>query len=255
MTIVAPVRQSRFNRGMKAASGAALCVVLLASAVAMADTFYRYHDSKTGRDVFVNRLDQVPQKYRGQAKIVLDGAAQTEADRVKQVALPLPPDDGVAEKLIKKWIPAEDTTQANLNHATTGRSVWKNGPAIAAAAVDAKLGRAGATPLVQEERDRLGRLATRALVVSAVAALCAFVVWVVLIVCAFRDKHPGWGVLMLFVSPLAYLYLLLHFAKGKPLLKTAASLGLLSPALVALWAAWQFYAWFHLVVQARGGRV
>jgi hypothetical protein len=60
---------------------------------------------------------------------------------------------------------------------------------------------------------------------------------------------------MLLLWPVSYFYLLLHFAKGRLLLKSGAALGLLSPALVALWVAWRFYSWFQLVVHARRGRV
>ena len=239
---------------MKAASGVALCVALLASA-AVADTFYRYHDSKTDRDVFVNRLEQVPRKLRSQARVVFESGTLANQDEIKQVAPGVASDDGLPEKLIKGLAPAASPSATDLERASTGKSLWKDGGAIAAAAVDARLGRAGAKPLVPDERLNLGRLVFKAIVLGAVAMLCAFIVWVVLIVCAFRDKYYGWGVAIFLFWPLGQLYLLLHVAKGRPLLKTAASLGLLSPALVGLWTAWRFYDWFRLVVWARGGHM
>ena len=58
---------------MKTGLGVVLCIVLW-SATGRADTFYQYRDKSTGRDVFVNRLDQIPRKYRDQAKIVIESA-------------------------------------------------------------------------------------------------------------------------------------------------------------------------------------
>ena len=56
---------------MKTGLGVVLCMVLW-SATGRADTFYQYRDKSTGRDVFVNRPDQIPRKYRGQAKLVME---------------------------------------------------------------------------------------------------------------------------------------------------------------------------------------
>jgi hypothetical protein len=243
---------------MKAATGAALCIAwLLASAAAMADTFYRYRDKAAGRDVFVNRLEQVPRQYRRQAKVVFESGGLANQDDLIQQAPKAPSDDGLADKLIKDLVPktARSASDAATRYASAGKGFLNRGPAAAAEAVDAKLSKAGAMPLGDEERAQLARLLMTTIWAGAAAGLWAFVVWVILIAHAFRDKRPGWGALMIVLSPLAYVYLILHFGKGRPFLKTACALGLLSPGLVALWGAWQFYSWFHIVAQVRGGHL
>lgn len=241
---------------MKAATSAVLCAALLISATAAADTFYRYRDSKTGRDVFVNRLEQVPLKLRPQAKVVLESGALANQDEVKQTPPSKPPeDDGVAERMIKQLAPTASDGTEYLARAQAGRGSWKNPIGVTASMVDSRLARAGAKPLDPEERASLARLLGVSVYVFVATALCAFIVWLVLVVCAFRDKHPVWGVLMLLLWPASYVYLLLHFAKGRPLPKIGAALGLLSPTLLAALLSWRVYAWFQLVVQARGGRL
>ena len=81
---------------MKPATLVALCAVL-ASAAALADTFYRYRDQATGRDVFVDRLEQVPKRYRSQTKIVFESGSIENQDSAKRTAPLSPPDDGLAE--------------------------------------------------------------------------------------------------------------------------------------------------------------
>lgn len=228
-------------------------MAILASVTALGDTFYRYRDSKTGRDVFVDRLEQVPPRFRDQAKVVFDTGALANPDEVKQATPPRPVDDGLADKLIKELAPAADGAK-DLQHASANPGSWRDPAGVAATAVNAKLGRAGAKSLDEAERVRLAGFIRTALYLSLAALLCAFAVWLVLVVCAFRDQHPVWGVLIILLWPASYLYLLFHFAKGRLVLKTVAGLGLLSPTLVALWASWRFYAWFQLVVRARGGQ-
>jgi len=240
---------------MKAATGAVLVVALLACLPTMetkAATFYRYLDSKTGRDVFVDRLEQVPSKFRPQAKVVFDTGALANPDEVKQAAPP-PADDGLADQLIKELAPAATDGAKDLRHASADRGSWRDPAGIAATTVNAKLARAGARSLDEAERTSLAGFIRTALSLAVVAVLFAFVAWLVLVVCAFRDQHPVWGVLMLLLWPASYLYLMIHFAKGRLALKTVAGLGLLSPTLVALWVSWRFYAWFQLIAHARGG--
>ncbi len=241
---------------MNSATGAVLCAALLVSATAAADTFYRYRDNKTGRDVFVDRLEQVPLKLRSQAKVVFESGALANQDETKQTQPPKPADDdGIAEKMIKQLAPEASDSAKDLERASADGKSWRNPAGVAASTVNAKLARVGAKLLEPEERAGLGRLIGVAVYLFGAAVLCAFIVWLVLVVCAFRDEHPVWAVLMLLLWPVSYLYLLIHFAKGRRLLKTGAALGLLAPSLVALWVSWRFYAWFQLVAHARGGRL
>lgn len=238
---------------MKIGLGVVLCIVLW-SAKGRADTFYQYRDKSTGRDVFVNRLDQIPRKYRDQAKLVMEiantpttpasdsTAGQNENAATEPSATPI-----MVEPL--------RSTGVDLRRAAAGKNLWKDGPAIARALVDAKLIKAGTSPLTEPERAQFSRLLLTIVALSIVAALFAFVVWIVMIVTAVRDGHPWWGLFIFLFSPLAYVYLLVHIEKGNLPFKLVCAFGMLSPALVGLGGAWRFYSWFHAVIQARGGHV
>jgi len=238
---------------MKTGLGVVLCIgFVLWSAASQADTFYQYRDKSTGRDVFVNRLDQIPRKYRNQAKIVIQSAdAPKTADdgTGKDESTPAAPSSAptIAEPL--------RSTGMDLRKAVAGKNLWKEGPAIASALVDAKLLKAGTSPLSEPERAQFSRLLWTIVVLSMVAGLFAFVVWIVLIVTAIRDGHPWWALFIFLLSPLAYVYLFVHTDKGRWPFKLVCAFGLLSPALVGLGGAWRFYSWFHAVIQARGGHV
>jgi hypothetical protein len=238
---------------MKTGLGVVLCIVLW-STTGRADTFYQYRDRSTGRDVFVNRLDQIPRKYRSQAKIVIDSA-----DSPKPSARLSPAEaeeSGVPEpKAIPRAAEPPRSTSAELRKAMVGKNLWKDGPAIVSAVVDARLIKAGTNPLTAPERAQLSQLLLTIFVLSVVAGLFAFVVWVVMIVSALRDGHNGWAMLIFLLMPLAYVYLFVHAGKGRWPFKLVCAFGMLSPALVGLAGAWRCYGWFHTIVQARGGHV
>jgi hypothetical protein len=234
--------------------GVVLCIgFVLGSTTGHADTFYKYRDRSTGRDVFVNRLDQIPRKYRGQAKIVIESAdpPKTGADGRPAVA-----DENTAEEPVATPVTAEPRRAAgvDLRRALEGRNLWKNGPAIACAMVDTKLTEAGRNPLTEPERAQFSRLLLTTFVWSMVAGLFAFVAWVVMIVIALRNGHNWWALFMFLFSPLAYLYLFVHAGRGRWPFKLIGAFSMLSPALVALAGVWRFYGWFQAVIQARGGR-
>jgi hypothetical protein len=238
---------------MKIGLGVAVCIgFVLWSAASQADTFYQYRDRGTGRDVFVNRLDQIPRKYRGQAKIVIQSS-----DIPNAAASDTGTDESATTTPSTAPTTAEPlrSTGLDLRKAAAGKNLWKEGPAIASALVDAKLLKAGTSRLTEPERAQFSRLLWTIVVLSMVAALFAFVVWVVMIVIAVRDGHPWWGLFIFLFSPLAYVYLFVYVEKGRRLFKTVCAFGMLSPALVGLGGAWRFYSWFHAVIQARGGHV
>ena len=240
---------------MKTGLGVFFCIgFVLWSATGRADTFYQYRDKSTGRDVFVNRLDQIPRKYRSQAKIVIESAdspkpsAEVSPAAAEESAAPEP-------KAISAAAEPAHSTGADLRKAIAGRNLWKDGPAIASAVVDARLIKAGTIPLTEPERAQFGHLLLTILVLSLVASFFAFVVWVVMIVSALRDGRNGWALFIFLFAPLAYVYLFVHAGKGRWPFKLICAFGMLSPALVGLAGAWRFYGWFHAVVQARGGHV
>jgi hypothetical protein len=240
---------------MKTRLGAILCIgFVLWSAAGQADTFYKYRNRSTGRDVFVNRLDQIPRQYRSQAKVVMEVAnSPTTAASDPEVG----EKEGAAPEPSAAPALAEPlrATGVDLRRALAGRSLFKDGPAVACGMVDAKLIKAGTSPLTEPERAQLGRLLLTILVLSAVACLFAFIVWVVMIVSALRDGHKLWALFIFLFAPLAYVYLFVHAGKGRAAFKLACTFGMLSPALVGLAGAWRFYGWFRAIIQARGGHI
>jgi len=233
-----------------------LCCLGLAlwSGLAAADTYYKYRDKRTGRDVFVNSLDQVPRRYRAQAKVVLETADQpAEPEQKPQetvIETPPPP----ARPTVRISAPAAEQP-FDLRRALEDKNLLKDGPVIAADALDAKLVHAGAKPLTATERANLRTLVLALAIAGIAAAIAACVVWIMMIVAAVRDGRTLWAVLIILFSPLAYLYLFLYAGKGRPLFKTVGALVMLSPALVGLVGAWRFYVFFQAVVQARGGHL
>ena len=240
---------------MKIGLGVVLCVgLVLWGAAGQAETFYKYRDGTTGREVFVNRLDQIPRKYRSQAKVVMDVADRPKVDGYDETTTN---SDTSAPKPTAPNALAEPLRNASvdLRQASRGRNLWKDGPAIASAMVDAKLAKAGTNPLTDEERAKLTGLLMTVLVLSVVAGAFAMIAWIVMIVVAVRDGHPWWGLFIFLVSTLAYVYLFIHIERGRRWFKTICALGLVSPALAGLFGAWRFYGWFHAIIQARGGHV
>jgi len=235
--------------------GAVLCIgFVLWGASAWAETIYKYRDQGTRRDVFVNRLDQIPQKYRSQAKIVLEGASSpssTEGQDQTQAA------DGNSTTRAPGGttgvVDQARSVETGLREAIKGKNLLKDGPAIACAWVDAKLVKAGTTALNESERVQLGSLLTTILVLSVLAGLFAFVVWIVMMVSAIRDGRLVWAVFMFLFAPLAYLYLFMHAGKGRWPFKLTCTFGMLSPALVGLASAWRFHSWLQTIIQSRGG--
>jgi hypothetical protein len=253
--IVAQSHGPRFNRRMKTGLGVVLCIgFVLWGAASLADTFYKYRDKSTGRDVFVNRMDQIPRQYRSQAKVVMEIA---DVPKTTGDELSVAKNENAAPEPKAAPALAEPVRAAgvDLRKALTGRNLWKDGPAIACGAVDAKLTKAGTSPLTEPERAQLGHLLVTVFALSVVASLFAFVVWVVMIVSAIRDGRNWWALFIFLFAPLAYVYLFVHAGKGRWVFKLVCAFGMLSPALVGLASAWWFYSWFHAVIQARGGHV
>jgi hypothetical protein len=227
--------------------------VALSAAAAAADTFYKYRDKRSGRDVFVNRLDQVPQKYRGEAQIVLEGAdtvttespTEEPAERIEVT----PESKRPTLKTVRAPAPAAE----QVRKALAGNDPWHALPVVAAMVIDAKLAEKGAPPLYANERTQLGDLIVGLVVALLAASLAALVAWIVVFVTALRNGDVLWAILMFLISPLAYLYVFLHGGQGRAVWKTLCTLGMLAPALVGLVGSWRFYAWFAAVIQARGG--
>ena len=240
---------------MRMWAGVVLCIgFTLWTPSALADTIYKYRDKGSGRDVFVNRLDQIPRKYRDQAKIMLESndTSGTRAEEPPTKVAESPAEPPPAPARVSR--PAGDIG-SDLRRALTGKNLWKDGPAVAGEVIDAKLITAGAKPLTAPERADFGGVVTAIIIAAIVTGLLALAAWLVLLITAVRDGRLWWALFMFLFSPLSYVYLFLYAGKGRALFKTACSLGMLSPALVGLVGAWRFHAWFSAVIAARGGRM
>lgn len=221
------------------------------AAVAHADTFYKYRDPKTGRDVFVNRLDQIPRDLRTKAKVVMEVVTPVAKETPSEPTQAPPPDEPPPPAQARANTPPGPDLRALLR----GTGFIKNGPTVAAALVDRRLVQQGAAPLVAHERVQLARLLGRCAGLGLAALVMAFTVWLVLFIGALRGGRFGWAIVMLVLWPAAYLYLFIHGGKGRIVFKLVGAAALVSPAVVGTVAALWFSRWFSLVVQARGGRV
>jgi hypothetical protein len=236
------------------ASVVLLVGLVLTSAAASADTYYKYRDQRTGRDVFVNRLDQVPRKYRSQAKIVLETEEPAaEPDKGSPVEIVPPPTR--ADRPTLRNMPLSPPSGDQLRSALSGKALLRDGPGVASAAIDTQLVNKGAPPLTTAERKSFEDLLILLLIASVVAALAGLVAWVSIMVTAVRDGHLVWAILTFLFSPTGYVYVFVHGGKDRGVWKALCTLGMLAPALVGVVGAWRFYAWFQAVIQARGGKI
>jgi hypothetical protein len=232
---------------MKAWAGVFFCAgLILLGSTALAEGIYQYRNKSTGRDVFVNRLDQVPLKYRSSAKLVVEDAPPESGESSGE---PSPAEtrpstvSAAAKQVVEMGTELRKVSPAG----------WRNPSAIAGHMVDRKLLAAGTRPLGDSERWQLKRLLMTILGFALAASLFSFVVWIVLLVVAFRDGNPWWALFIFLFYPLAYLYLFLVVEKGRRWFKTVCAAGLVAPLLVGLVSAWRFSAWLHTIIVARGG--
>lgn len=238
---------------MRISAGVALATgVALWAAMAAADTYYKYRDKRTGRDVYVNQLEQVPQKYRSQAKIVLE-APGTAADPSQETATQTTGPAAAATTPASGPSPKPSFgLRDDFRRATSNKSLLRDGPAIAAMLVDLKLAASGTRPLTGSERNHLASLLGTIAIAAAVAGLAALAAWIAILVTAIRDERLWWAFFVFLFWPVAYLYLFIHGGKDRTLWKAVCALALLAPTLVAAVGAWRGYAWLLAVFQARG---
>jgi hypothetical protein len=227
--------------------------IVLTSTAAAADTYYRYRDRSTGRDVFVNRLEQVPQKYRSQAKVVFESDLPKTAPGNESPVEIVPPATRTDRPLLRNAQSAPSGAD-ELRAALSGKALLRDGPGVASAAVDTQLVSKGHSPLTAAERKSFRDLIVVVGIASIVAAIIGLVAWIVIIVTAARDGHPWWAVLIFLCSPLGYVYVFFRGGKGRRLWKALCTLGMLTPLLVTAVSVWRFYAWLQAVMLARGGK-
>jgi hypothetical protein len=244
---------------MRTAALAALVVAVLAvlAGAARADSIYKYRDPRTGRDVFVSSLEQVPPEHRAGAQVVVaDGVLVNSAGTATGTAAVAGGGgarpggtvifgDGQPEDLaqnMKRALKQAMGQDFSLRNLSRGMVV----------AMDTVMVRGGKAPLSATEGATLVRLMVTFLVLSLVTGVAGLVVLIILMVHAWRSDHPWWTVLMFFVNILGIVYALLHVESERRLLKFSALFCQIAPFVVGVVAAWQLRSWFVGVMSARG---
>ncbi len=226
---------------------AVLVVSILAALLtgtASADEIWKYRDPVSQRDVFVSKLDQVPPAYRGQAQLMVADGVLVHSE----------PRAGVSGGTVvfgeKALSSSTEAIKSAVRRAMDKDLSLRSLTAATVMAMDAALVKAGKVPITPAESTSLARLLVFVLVALSAAGLAAFAMWVVLMVHAWREGHPGWAVLILLVNLLGLVYALVHVERR--LLRWSAVLSYVAPVLVGVAAAWQLRAWFLAIAAARG---
>lgn len=226
--------------------GTALTLAGLASP-AHAESIFRYRDPNTKRDVFVNRLDQVPAQYRAEAKLVVsDGVL---ADSTNQ-----PDEDAPRGAVIygnKKPAGTMETIERAVRDAGNSGHAAGELERSLTTAIDTTLVGKGKRPLSAAEVAQVKRMAVEAAVVLAVAGLFATVAWILVMVHAFRAEHRWWMVfIMLFQLP-GIVYVLIHVEGKRRWFKFVTLFAQAAPYAVVVAMSWRFFAFFRGILAGR----
>jgi hypothetical protein len=219
-------------------------VLAMAPALVRAESIYRYYDPHTKREVFVNQLDQVPAPQREQAeRIVKDGllvGASGSPDKDTQPGSVIFGTNESAGLLA--------VFKQALNEASDGTAIEKV-ERLVTMLMDTRLVNAGKRPLSAANVVEVVRMLGLAVLALLAASLIATVALILVVVHAFRNSHPVWGFLLLFLPPLGIPYVLVHVERR--LFKYPTLLGQCAPFVVILVAVWRFYDFFTTVMAAR----
>jgi hypothetical protein len=222
------------------ASLAGWLLFILFTPYAVGETIYTYKDLSSGRDVYVNRLEQVPIQYRDQAKPVVWGdPSKALIDRGQ---------GRTASDFGSKG------NQASLQAVgQTLKEVWKEKPLSEIRAtsmihkVDQKLKAQGCKKVGPEKVASFTRMFFLFVVLILITSVASLVAWIVLMFHAYRLRRPWWMILMVLISPLVFIYAVFKVDEAR--VKYLTLLGLLSPILVGVLAAWQSMAWLRPVLE------
>jgi hypothetical protein len=219
-------------------------VLLLAGlpGLVKAESIYRYYDPQTKRDVFVNRLDQVPAQQRERAQpVVADGVLvgtshQAGKDtRQGTVIFGGNPSASMLETLKQALLEAGD-------------GPWDGKfERILTMVMDTGMVKAGKPPLTAAHVLHVAYMVGVAALALSAASLLAIVACIFVMVHAFRNDHPVWGVFILLVPPLGILYVPIHVESKRRWFKWTTLVGQVSPLLVLTIAIWRFYAYFTTI--------
>jgi hypothetical protein len=222
--------------GLASLAGWIFFVLLMPDAVG--ETIYTYKDLSSGRDVYVNRLEQVPIQYRDQAKPVVWGdpslmnrgqgsTASNFRSTGKQASLQAV---GQTLKEVLKEKPLSEIRATSVIHK-----------------VDQKLKAQGCQKVGPEKVASFTRMFVLFVILIIITSAASLAAWIVLMFHAYRLQRPWWMILMVLFSPLVFFYALLKVDEAR--VKYLTILGLLSPVFVGVLAAWQSMAWLRPVLE------
>ena len=211
---------------------------------AQAESIYRYSDPSTKRDVFVNRLDQVPAPYRAEAKLVV-------SDGVLVDSTSLPDKDAPRGAVIygsKTPAGALETIERAVRDATGSGHAAGGLDRALTTAIDTALVGKGKRPLSAGEAAQFKRMLVESAVVLAVLGLFSTVAWILVMVDAFRAEHRWWMVFILLFHLLGIAYVLIHVEGKRRWFKFATLFAQAAPYAVVLAVSWRFVAFFRAIL-------
>jgi hypothetical protein len=211
---------------------------------ARAESIYRYRDANTKRDVFVNRLDQVPAQYRAEAKLIV-------SDGVLVDSIHQPDKDAPRGAVIygnKKPAGALETIEHAVRDATGSGHAAGGLDRALTTAIDTALVGKGKRPLSAREAAQLKRMLVESAVVLAAVGLLSFVAWILVMVHAFRAEHRWWMVFILFFHLLGIAYVLIYVEGKRHWFKFVTLFAQAAPYVVSLAMSWRFVAFFRTIL-------
>jgi hypothetical protein len=211
---------------------------------AQAESIYRYRDPNTKRDVFVNRLDQVPGQYRAEAKLVVSDGVLVDSTSQPDKDAPR----GAVIYGSNKPAGALETIERAVRDATGSGHAAGGLDRALTTAIDTALVARGKPPLSAREVAQFKRMLVESAAVWAVVALLSFVAWILVMVHAFRAEHRWWMVFILLFHLLGIAYVLIHVESKRHWFKFTTLFAQAAPYAVALAMSWRFVAFFKAIL-------
>ena len=211
---------------------------------ARAESIYRYRDPNTKRDVFVNRLDQVPAQYRAEAKLVVSDGVLVDSTNQPDKDAP----KGAVIYGSKKPAGAMETIERAVRDLSHSGHAAGGLDRTLTTAIDTALVGKGKRPLSAGEVAQVKRMLVEVAVVLAVAGLLSTVAWILVMVHAFRAEHRWWMVFILFFHLLGIVYVLIHVEGKRRWFKFATLFAQAAPYAVAVAMSWRFFAFFRAIL-------
>jgi len=218
------------------------------SAPAQAESIYRFRDPKTKRDVFVNRLDQVPAQQREETQLVVSDGVLVDSSNQPDKEAPQGTVIFGGRQPASVW----QTIGQAFHQATHGGLAGLGLERLLTMAIDTALVREGKRPLSSAEVAQVARQALVTAWVLGTAGVLALLAWIAVMVHAFRADHRWWAVFIMLLPLLGIAYVLIHMGGERRWFKLATLLGQCAPYTVVMAAAWRCYALLSTILASRG---